>query len=120
MSDASILITWGAVYPNRETMGLTVFQGALGFYGEQKSKGNLSDFKVGLTEVGNIAAGAGYMVLEGSVDQLRKLVDSEDYKRLLTKAAHVVPLSVSHCVTGNAVMQSVERLLSVRNELGIK
>jgi len=120
MADASILITWGAVHTGRESMGLSVFQGAIGYYMDQKAKGNIEEFKVGITEVGRLAETAGYMLIEGSVDQLRKMVDSEDYKRLLTKAMHVVPVSVSHTVTGNAVMQAVERLVSVRNELGIK
>ncbi|MBK7580687.1 MAG: hypothetical protein IPI67_10825 [Myxococcales bacterium] len=120
MSDASIMVTWGGVFAGRETMGLTVFQSAIGFYSEQKAKGNITEFKVGIAEVGAISSSAGYMLIEGSVDQLRKLVDSEDYKRILTKAVHVVPMNVSHNVTGNTVMQSVERLVSVRNELGIK
>ncbi|MBK9001780.1 MAG: hypothetical protein IPM35_39155 [Myxococcales bacterium] len=120
MADASILTTWGAVFPGRETMGLSVFQGAIGFFQDQKSKGNIEEFKVGITEVGELSKQAGYMLVEGSVAQLRKLIDSEDYKRLLTRAAHVVPVSVSHTVTGPAVMQAVERLIAVRNELGIK
>jgi len=120
MADASILTTWGTTHPGRETMGLAVFQAAIGFFQEQKAKGNIEEFKVGITEVGPLAQLNGYMLVEGSVAQLRALVDTEDYKRILTKAVHVVPVSVSHNVTGNAVMQSVERLVAVRNELGIK
>lgn len=120
MADASILTTWGASLAGRESMGLNVFQAAIGFWEEHRAKGNIESFRVGITEVGSLAETAGYMLVEGSVAQLRKIADSEEYKRLITKAVHVVPVTVSHNVTGNAVMQSVERLISVRNELGIK
>lgn len=120
MADASILTTWGGVFAGRETMGLSVFQGAIQFFQEHKSKGNIEEFKVGIAEVGRLSELGGYMLVEGSVAQLRKLIDSEEYKRIITKAVHVVPMSVSHNVTGAAVMQSVERLMAVRSELGIK
>ena len=120
MADASILTTWGASLEGRETMGLGVFQAAIGFWEAHKEKGNIESFRVGISEVGNLTELSGYMLVEGSVAGLRKIVDSEEYKRLITKAVHVVPVSVAHNVTGPAVMTSVERLISVRSELGIK
>ena len=120
MADASILTTWGSPFPGRENMGLGIFQAALAYWEEQKQKKNIEEYRVGIVEVGDIGKLSGYVVLEGSVAQLRKLVDTEEYKRLILKAAHVVPITITHNVTGGAVLQTVERLVSVRNELGIK
>ena len=109
MADTSLFTTWSAVFPTRETMGLGVFQEAIAYYEKRKAAGKLADFRVG----------SGYMIAEGSREQIQAIVDDEEFKRIVAKATHVVPFSISRCSTGTGVGASVERLLAVRKELGI-
>jgi|SoiMethySBSTD1v2_1073268.scaffolds.fasta_scaffold1330048_2 hypothetical protein len=119
MAESSILTTWGAVHVGRETMGLGIFQEAIGYYMAAQQAGKLADFKVGICENGNMGNLAGYMVAEGSTEQIQAIWADEAYKRIVAKATHVVSFSMVTCATGSAVSGAVERLLGVRKELGI-
>jgi hypothetical protein len=119
MAESSIFITWGLPHVGRESMGLQVFQEAIMYYEGLKGAGKLADLKVGVTEVGDVANHAGYMVAEGSRDQIQAILGDEAFRRIVTKAGHVVSFQISSCATGTGVPAAIERLLGVRKELGI-
>src|SRR5262245_51129585 len=119
MAESSILTTWGATYPGRETMGLGIFQEVIQYYETAKAEGRIAEFRVGITELGNIGDLSGYMLAEGTAGQVQTLLADAGFKKLLAKATHVVPFSVVSCATGTAIPSSVERLLTARGELGI-
>ena len=119
MSEASLYTTWEQVLVGRETLGLAVFQEVIGFYEKRKAAGQLAEVRVGLTELGAVSADNGYIVAEGSRAQIQAIVEDEEFKRLVAKATHAVRFSISRCVTGPAIGGAVERLLSVRKEMGI-
>lgn len=119
MSDTSLFTTWSAVVPGRETLGLAVFQEAIGYYEKRKAAGKLADFKVAITELGAVSRDSGYMIAEGTKEQIQAILDDDEFKRIVTKATHVVPFSMSRCVTGKGIGAAVERMLAVRKEMGI-
>jgi hypothetical protein len=100
-------------------MGLMIFQEVINYYEKRKAAGKLAEFRVGITELGAISTQSGYMIAEGTQAQITELVNDEEFKRLITKATHVVPFSINRCATGAGVATAVERLLHVRKELGI-
>jgi hypothetical protein len=120
MADSSILISWGSSYPNREEMGLGVFMNAIKFYETLKGKNEIEHFDVNLANDGNVSQLQGFMTLRGTQAQLDTLRDNDEYKNLLTKAAHVVQnLNVTNFDTGSRIMQRIETLQGLRKELGI-
>ena len=67
---------------------------------------NIETFDVFINNDGDLSEKQGSMVITGTRDQIMTLINNEDYKTILTKAAHVVPnLSIQTADTGNAVMQ---------------
>ena len=118
-TESALYTTWSAVLVGREALGLAVFQEAIAYYEKRKAAGKIADFRIGITELGAVSEQSGYMIAEGSRDQIQAIVDDEDFKRIVVKATHVVPFSISRCSTGTAIGGAVERLLAVRKELGI-
>jgi hypothetical protein len=100
-------------------MGLMIFQQVIAYYEGRKAAGKLAEFRVGVTELGAIGSQSGYMIAEGTHAQIAELTNDEEFKKLITKATHVVAFSINRCSTGAGVAATVERLLHVRKELGI-
>lgn len=120
MAEASLLITWGTNKVGRETMGLGVFMGVMSFFEKQKSSGALAEFKVGIGNQGALSQTSGYIIAEGTNDQINKLSENTEFNAHVLKAFHVVEgIHIQRCVTGTAVPNRIEQLLAVRKELGI-
>jgi hypothetical protein len=120
MADSAIVMNWGQVIPNRESMGLEVFNQALGFYGKLKEKGEIENFSVYLNTQGSLTEQIGTMIVEGTPEQITNLQGNENYRKLIMKAEHVVSsMSVCHADSGNLVGKRIEELLAVRKDLGI-
>jgi hypothetical protein len=85
MAESSIFTTWGAVHVGRESMGLGVFQEAIASYTGAVQAGKLADFRVGICENGNLGKLAGYVVAEGSVEQIQAIWADEAYQRIVAK-----------------------------------
>lgn len=120
MANAALVIRWGTGIIGREEIGLGVFMASMKFWGELKAKGEVEDFRVYSFPEGDLSHATGMAILEGSTEQIGALVAREDYRTLVTKAVHIVgDVSVDRAETGEAVMQGVERLVSVRKELSI-
>ena len=120
MSNAAILTSWGSPHVGRESKALEVFSQVLEFYATQKSKGKIADFRVYTASNGQLSEFGGVMLIEGSVQQCRDLVDTEDFQKLLLKAHHLVTnLNVVHMNTGDEIQKVIGRLLEVRKQLGI-
>jgi hypothetical protein len=120
MSNAAICIRWGAPVVGRETKSLEVFNAVLEYNTRLEKDGKIAGHRLYLANNGNLSAFGGFLVTEGEVAQLRAVVDSNEFQMLLVKAQQcVTSIEVTHCVSGSAIGQAVERLMSARKELGI-
>jgi hypothetical protein len=120
MADSSIFFTWGAPVLGRENQGLEVFQEALNFWEKKKGEGVIEDYKVGVTENGDFGRTAGYMVVEGEQKKITELMHSQEHRRLVMRAMHIVEnMTMCQCATGTAIPGRMEQLVNVRKELGI-
>ena len=119
-ANAAVYVSWGNAIPGREAKSLEVFMGAVEYYSRLEKEGKIAALHTYLATNGNTQHFGGFMILEGEVDQLRTLVDSEEYKTILYKARHLVEdVNVVHCVTGAEVAKSIQTVVSVRKQLGI-
>lgn len=120
MADRSIHISWGRNPSGRETMGLGVFQAAVQYSAGLEKNGKIESFRLGIARQGNISTHAGFMLMEGSQEQIRDVLDDSAFQDLVIKASHCVEdLRVVECVAGDGVPARIERLVAVRSELGI-
>ena len=120
MANTALYTRWGQPFPGREQMGLGIFMEAIQFYQKLQGQKEIESFSVFLMENGGLFEQQGTVVVEGSREQIQKLQQREDFQRILLKATHVVnDLVVTTAYTGEAVMQRIELLQSVRKELGI-
>jgi len=120
MSNYAVTIRWGNPFPGREQKSLEVFMGAVEYFQGLKAQGQLTDHRTYLTTNGELSEFSGFMVIEGDIEKLRKILDTDAFKDLTVKARHLVDrIEQVHCVTGNEVATEVQRVMRVRNELGI-
>lgn len=119
MANSALILQWGAPHVGRENMGLGVFMAATEFWNTQLTEKKIENFQIFLNNNGDLQGNQGQMVIEGSLDQINAIQQREDYQNLITKATHVVAVNVQQADTGDRVMQRIERLQTIRKELGI-
>jgi hypothetical protein len=120
MAKSAIVTSWGANVAGREQMGLGLFMAAVQFFTERKQNGEIEDLRIYLGEQGSLSDTAGHMIVEGSEEQIVALQRNDEYRKIITKAVHVVHgFRTTTYATGEAVMQRIEMLQVARKELGI-
>ena len=120
MSDSSIVIHWGTPFVGREAPSLALFMEVTQFWEGKKAAGEVSAFRTYIASGGDVSNDGGFMVIEGPSASLDKLANSEEYRRHMVKAIHLLSgISSKRYDTGAAINQAVERVMTVRKELGI-
>ena len=120
MADNAIIFSWGGPVVGREDMGMGVFMESIELHKQLQQKGEIERFGVFVNHGGNLDKNAGSLVVEGSEDQIRKLLSRDDYQNIIIKASHVVNnFTYNEAWTGNAIPQRIERLQVARKQLGI-
>ena len=87
--NGALVITWGSNVPGRESKGLEVFGKALAHFDELAKKGRIHGHKEYLALTGNVDRLAGFMVVEGPVEELIKLQTEEATRALLIEGASI-------------------------------
>jgi hypothetical protein len=87
--NGALVITWGSNVPGRESKGLEVFGKALAHFDELAKKGRIHGHKEYLALTGNVDRLAGFMVVEGPVEELIKLQTEESTRALLIEGASI-------------------------------
>lgn len=119
-ANAALYLCWGHAVPGREQKSLEVFMQAMEFNASLEKKGQITAHRTYITTTGSMERFGGFMVLEGSVEQLRQVIDSDEWKSLRLRAEHVVRgIDVVHCVTGAEIPKMVQQIVDVRRQLGI-
>jgi hypothetical protein len=120
MANAAVMIKWGNPFVGREAKSLEVFMQAVEYFGGLVSSKKIEAHRTYIAQSGDFSALGGFMLLEGEVDQLRKVLDSEEYRTLNLKARHLVDrIDEVHCLAGNEIGNEVARIQKIRKELGI-
>jgi len=87
--NGALIVTWGSNVPGREAKGLEVFGKALAYFDELAKKGRIHGHKEYLALTGNVDHLAGFMVVEGPVEELIKLQTEEATRALLIEGASI-------------------------------
>jgi len=118
--DNALIIEWGMPTPGRETKALEEFFSHVQWWSELKAKGTIADFRLYGTNTGQLGVGAGFVIVEGSADQITRFSQSDEFRRsisrvsLITQSLHVRTLD-----TGDAMMKRMQVYGTAVKEMGV-
>lgn len=119
-ADSALVIHWGTPFVGREAQSLALFMEVTQFWEGQKAGGAVTDFRTYIANNGAVTDRGGFMVIEGSAASLDKLQQTEEFRRHLVKAIHMLSgVDVRRFDTGAQIGNTIERVMAVRKELGI-
>jgi hypothetical protein len=119
MAGDALFLGWGPVVRGRELKALEVFQETLTYYTKLQEDGPIDSFEpVLLAPHGGGLAG--FILLRGARASLDEVRSSEEFQRLVTRAAAVVDeIGVIDAYTGEGLGRQMARFRSVSDELGL-
>jgi hypothetical protein len=79
-SDSALMIQWGMPMQGREGRAMEEFFSHMQWWTELKSKGTISDFRVYGYNTGDTRLRSGFVLVEGTLDQVQKLRASDDFR----------------------------------------
>ena len=118
MAGDALFLGWGPVVRGRELKALEVFQETLTYYGTLQQDGRIDSFEpVLLAPHGGELAG--FILLRGARASLDQIRSSEEFRRLIARAAAVVDdVGVIDAYTGEALAEQMATFRAVSEELG--
>jgi hypothetical protein len=115
--DAALVVSWTPAVPGREAKALEAFREALKWWGKQAAAG-----RCGMPRVfGAGDASDGRLLVEGRSDLLYELMESEEYRKLNSKAVMVADDFRAKLYYGGTeveLQQSMAIVAQAGNELG--
>ncbi|MFP5299018.1 MAG: hypothetical protein ACLGHL_08535 [Actinomycetota bacterium] len=117
----AIVITWGSGRPGREAKGFEIFSRALEYFEGLAKEGRIHGHREYFSLTGNISKWGGLMVIDGQLDELQKVLISDENLRLMQEADAIVDnFSVTLCGGGSdqAVGELVTRSVETLSNLG--
>ena len=110
MVDAALIVEWGMPMSGRETKALEAFAMHMRWWEELKAQRRIDSFRpYGLT-TGTLGPRTGFVVIEGTTQQIDALRHSDDFRaNLNTVFTCVNDVGVYTAETGPAMLQRMER-----------
>jgi hypothetical protein len=119
MAGDALFLGWGPVVRGRELKALEVFQETLEYYGQLQQEGRIESFEPVLIAPhgGELA---GFIMLRGERVKLDEARSSEQFQRLVTRAASIVDnVGVIDAYTGDALARQMAGFRTVSEELAV-
>lgn len=89
MADHALFVGWGEIVTGREQQAVQVFGETIQYYGRLQQQGEIGGFEPYFLEPHGGDLG-GFILVRGERDQLAQLRTSEEFLRLIQRAAFVV------------------------------
>lgn len=119
-TDSAFIIEWGMPTPGRETKALEEFFSHVQWWTELKAKGTINEFRLYGTNSGQLGVGAGFVIVEGSRDQIDKFLASDDFRRSISRVSLITQsLHVRQLDTGDAMMKRMQVYGAAVKEMGV-
>lgn len=118
MPGEALFIGWGQVVRGREKQALQVFQESMEYYGKLQQDGRIESFDV-LLLAPHGGDMQGFVVLRGDRHELAGIRFSDEFERLLARAAAIIDsLGVVPAYGGEVLAQRMGLLQEVADEFG--
>jgi hypothetical protein len=118
----AVVISWGNLVRGREKMGLDVFSKAIAYADELAKQGKVGGHQEYLALDGDLGERAGFMIVEGELDQLRALDNDTQWRKNLFAGSSVVDgLTIQTFAGGNeeSLQEQLGLGVEVETELGL-
>jgi len=120
MADAAIVVSWGTPFPGREALSLGLFMEVSQWWEGKRAAKEVDDFRSYIATTGALSEQGGFMLIEGDAAKLDQLTATEEFRTFIVKGIHLLSgIEVSRFDTGPAIGKAIERVMSVRKQLGI-
>ena len=118
MAGDALFLGWGPAVRGRELKALDVFQETLTYYDSLQKEGRIDSFEPVLIAPHGGELG-GFILLRGSRASLDEIRNSDEFQRLVTRAAAIVDdIGTIDAYTGEALAQQMARFRAASEELG--
>jgi hypothetical protein len=118
--DAGYLVKYGRLVPGREGKAFELFSDTLTFWQERMKDGAITYFEPFLYASGDSDTDLGFFLVKGPQDGIQRILETEEYRILLTKATYVVEhLTKEWLIVAEGVMDQVERSAKVATEFAV-
>jgi len=117
----ALMICWGNPVRGREAKSLESFSRALGYFEELAKEGRIHGHREYFSLTGNSSARTGYLIVDGDIDQLQKILVEDRNQRLMIEAGAIVEnFEVTLCTGGSdqALGETINRYTETLNSLG--
>lgn len=117
MAGEALFLGWGPVVRGRELKALEVFRETIEYYGSLQQEGRIESFEPVLVapHSGDLA---GFVLLRGERAKLDEIRRSDEFERLLVRAATVVDnVGALNAVTGESLGEAMGRFQTASQEL---
>lgn len=117
MAGEALFLGWGPVVRGREQKALQVFQETIEYYGKLQQEGKIDGFEPVLIAPHGGDLG-GFVLLRGAQANLDEVRSSDEFERLVTRAASVVDnVGVIKAYTGESLGEAMSRFQAASEEL---
>ncbi len=118
--EIGLIIRYGKLVPGREAQAIALFEESQTYFAEKVSQKVLTYFEPFFLSTSDLEEETGFFVLKGPAPEIFKLMEDEQYLRLMQKAMVLVEhLRADLLTVGERIREQVERSVKVRAELGI-
>ncbi len=119
-SDSALIIEWGMPTPGRETKALEEFFSHVQWWTELKAKGTINEFRMYGTNSGHLGVGAGFVIVEGTQDQIQKFTASDEFRRSISRVSLITQsLHVRQLDTNDNMMKRMQVYGTAVKEMGV-
>lgn len=117
MAGEALFLGWGPVVRGREQKALQVFQETIEYYGRLQQERRIESFEPVLVAPHGGDLG-GFVLLRGERARLDEIRSSDEFERLLARAASVVDdVGVVNAYTGESLGEEMERFRAASEDL---
>jgi hypothetical protein len=118
--DAGYIVKYGRLVPGREEKAFDLFSETMTFWQEQLKRGAIAYFEPFLYASGDSETDLGFFLVKGPQERIREVLDTEEYRVLLTKGSYVVEhLSREWLMVAEEVLSQIERSAKVATEFAM-
>lgn len=110
MINQALMIEWGMPIEGRESMALEVFSSHVQWWTELKTKDRIKEFRTYGMLTGDFSTRSGFVMVEGTIEQIDELRHSEEFRTRLNDVLNIVRnVHITTLETGELMMKRMMR-----------
>ena len=118
--EIGLLIRWGKIVPGREAQAIELFEESSKYYSEKVASKVITSFEPFFFATSDLEQETGFFVLKGPAPEMFRLMEEEEYHRLMQKGMLLLEhLQADLLTVGEGIVAELRRFATVRAELGM-